>query len=134
MRSSLSPMEQRILDYTLPRTDPETYLLAALSSHQTSPYILATDRAVLTFGGFNGGDNVVSVDQLAAMVESGELRYVLGGEELALRKPEIGLWVRSQCTEVLSPRSGVRLSREDQSAQAPLGPGPDATVLYDCGI
>ena len=84
---------------------------------------------MLTFGGFNGGDDVVDVDELAEMVTDGELRFVLGGQELAQRKPEIGEWVQATCTVVQVP--GVTVS-----ATADQRPGPgrgQATVLYDCG-
>jgi 4-amino-4-deoxy-L-arabinose transferase-like glycosyltransferase len=122
MASVLSSSQEAILDYLLASTESDDYLLATLSSHEASPYILATGRPVLTFGGFNGGDNVVDVGQLAEMVAEGELEYVLGGQELVRRKPEIGQWVQSTCTAVAIP--GV----------TPPGPGQALpSVLYDCG-
>jgi hypothetical protein len=53
------------------------YLLAASGSQTTAPIIIETGRAVVTIGGFNGGDPAPTVTQLAAMVASGELKYVL---------------------------------------------------------
>jgi 4-amino-4-deoxy-L-arabinose transferase-like glycosyltransferase len=120
MPGGVAAAQDAILDYLLAHTDPETYLVAGLSSHDVSGYILATGRPALTFGGFNGGDDVVTVERLAAMVESGELRYVLGGQELSRSKPEIGRWVQRTCTAVKVP--GLLAS----------GPGQPA-VLYDCG-
>jgi 4-amino-4-deoxy-L-arabinose transferase-like glycosyltransferase len=117
--ATLTGEQAELLDYLLAHAEPDSYLLAALSSHETSPYILATGRPALTFGGFNGGDDVVTVEQLAAMVEGGELRYVLGGRELTQRKPEIGHWVESNCTTV-PVGTGSR-----------SGPG-QASTLYDC--
>lgn len=129
MSVTLSPSQEAILDYLLAHTKPNSTLVATLSSHEASPYILATDRPVLTFGGFNGSDDVVDVDQLAEMVAEGDLRYVLGDQELARRKPEIGEWVQTTCTAVEVP--GVTAS--DSAAQG-FGPGRgQGTVLFDCG-
>ena len=117
--ATLTGEQAQLLEYLLAHTEPDSYLLAALSSHETSPFILATGRPALTFGGFSGGDDVVTVDRLAGMVEEGELRYVLGGRELNQRKPEIGHWVEANCTAV--------------NAVAGSGSGPgQATTLYDC--
>lgn len=120
MSSVLSPDQQTILDYLLAHTGADDYLVAGLSSHDVSGYIIETGRPALTFGGFNGGDDVVTVEQLAEMVESGELRYVLGGRELTRRKPQIGQWVESTCTAVDAP--GLTTTGRGQS-----------TILYDCG-
>jgi hypothetical protein len=85
-----------------------------------SGYIIETGRPALVFGGFNGGDNVVAVDDLAEMVEKGALRYVLGGPELGRSKPEISQWVESTCQQVEVPGAVQAGSRA-------------AMVLYDCG-
>ncbi len=53
------------------------YLVAATGSQTTAGIILATGKAVVTIGGFNGQDPAPTVSQLAAMVARGELRYVL---------------------------------------------------------
>jgi 4-amino-4-deoxy-L-arabinose transferase-like glycosyltransferase len=125
----LSEPQAAILDYLLANTEPDSYLVATLDAHGASPYILATGRPVLTFGGFNGGDDVVDADKLAEMVASGELPFVLGGPELAQRKPEIGAWLRQHCTVVNLP--GAEASR---GTGAGFGPGRrPPTVLYNCG-
>jgi 4-amino-4-deoxy-L-arabinose transferase-like glycosyltransferase len=53
------------------------YLLAATGSQTTAPIIIQTGRAVITIGGFNGGDPAPTVSQLAKLVAGGELKYVL---------------------------------------------------------
>ncbi len=126
MPSPLSAFEKVTLDYLLANTTPGSYLVATLSSHEAAPYILATQRPVLTFGGFNGGDNVISVDQLAQMVASGELRFVLGGQQLTQRKPQIGDWVSNNCAAIALPGA------KQVSAQRAVGSGGQAAILYDC--
>ena len=103
-------------------TDPDDYLVAAFSSHEVSGYILATGRPALALGGFNGVDDVVTVEELAGMVARGELRYVIGGPELSRQKPEIGRWLNESCTAVEGP---------DPRSDAGRQPVP---VLYDCGV
>ena len=131
MTSILSPPQQKILDYLLANTDPDSYLVATLNAREASPYILATLRPVLTFGGFSGSDDVVDVDQLAQMVADGELRFVLGDEGLAQQKPEIGTWLRNNCTTVNIPGATQPRLANNQPFR-PVGPG-QTNVLYDCG-
>jgi 4-amino-4-deoxy-L-arabinose transferase-like glycosyltransferase len=109
----LSPQQEVVLDYLLANTGADDYLVAGESSHDVSGYILATGRPALTFGGFNGGDEVIDAEGLAGMVAGGELRYVLGGD-LVRKKPEIGRWLEANCTVVQVPGAG-------------------GMWLYDCG-
>jgi 4-amino-4-deoxy-L-arabinose transferase-like glycosyltransferase len=53
------------------------YLVAADGSHTTAPIIIKSGKAVVTIGGFSGADPAPTTTQLAQMVKSGELRYVL---------------------------------------------------------
>lgn len=55
----------------------EKFLFATTSSMSASPYILATGLPVAALGGFSGGDPILTPDELAAMVERGEVRYFL---------------------------------------------------------
>ena len=61
------------------------YLVAATGSQTTAPIIIETGKAVVTIGGFSGGDNSPTVAQLEQMVEDGELKYVLVGGAAAAR-------------------------------------------------
>jgi 4-amino-4-deoxy-L-arabinose transferase-like glycosyltransferase len=127
----LSPSQEKILDHLLANTDPDSYLVAMVSARDASPYILATLRPVLTFGGFSGGDNVVDVDQLAQMVADGELRFVLADDGLARQKREIAAWLTDNCTTVNIPGATQPQLAGNQPFR-PAGPG-QANILYDCG-
>ena len=127
MSNVLPPAQQAILDYLLVNTDPDSYLVATLNAREAAPFILATQRPVLTFGGFTGNDDVVDVDQLAQMVADGKLRFVLGNEGLARQKPEIAAWLADNCAIVSIPGA-----TQPGPAPRPGGPG-QASVLYDCG-
>jgi len=53
------------------------YLVAVLNSKGADPIILATNKPVMTLGGFSGTDPILTTSQLAALVESGQVKYFL---------------------------------------------------------
>jgi 4-amino-4-deoxy-L-arabinose transferase-like glycosyltransferase len=65
--------------YLLAHQGDAKYLVAVSGSQAAAPIILATGKAVVTMGGFTGSDPAPTVSQLAAMVKSGQLKYVLLG-------------------------------------------------------
>jgi 4-amino-4-deoxy-L-arabinose transferase-like glycosyltransferase len=124
----ISGSQQALVNYLLANTDPKTYLVGLYNADEATSYILATGRPVLPFGGFLGSDNVVNVNQLAQMVNSGDLRYVLDNSQLARSKPQIANWVTSNCTSVSAPSSVSRSTRQTFSFGGFLQEG----TLYDC--
>jgi 4-amino-4-deoxy-L-arabinose transferase-like glycosyltransferase len=65
------------------------YLVAVLSSKEADAIILATNKPVMTLGGFFGTDPILTTSTLAALVKSGTVRYFLingpsGGSQSAL--------------------------------------------------
>ena len=129
--SLLGPTGEAILEFVLANTEPDSYLLATLNARGAAPYILETDRSVLTFGGFTGRDNVVGVDDLVEMIENGELRYILG---IPQQKAEIVQWMRQACTVVDVP--GVESAQPSQQPapdNVPDGPQGQNEMLFDCG-
>lgn len=133
--TNLNANGQAILDYLLANTDPDDYLLATLNARGAAPYILETGRKVLTFGGFGGKDDVISVDDLIEMIENGELRYVLG---LPQQKQEIAQWMVSSCSVIDVPGVEAVAPGQITTGQGLQNnrPGPgeqNDEVLYDCG-
>ncbi|MDQ1077291.1 MULTISPECIES: glycosyltransferase family 39 protein [Microbacterium] len=64
------------------RDTGSTYVAATFGAQQAASLILATDGAsILPIGGFNGSDDVPTLDRFISLVQSGELRYVIGGED-----------------------------------------------------
>ncbi|MBI4732983.1 MAG: glycosyltransferase family 39 protein [Chloroflexi bacterium] len=114
-------INEKLLTYLLENANPDGYLLATVTANQAAPFILATGRPVLTFGGFGGMDQVVDADGLAEMVAAGELRFVLNqGLE---QRPEILAWLKQNCVPADIP--GLPAG----------GPGqPEKQIiLADCG-
>lgn len=127
--TTLSSNGQAILDYTLDNTDPDDYLLATLNARGAAPYILESDRKVLTFGGFGGGDNVVSLSDMMEMIADGELRYILG---IPQQKQDIAQWMAANCSVVDVPGSTATTQTQNQNNRPGPG-GQNNEVLYDCG-
>jgi 4-amino-4-deoxy-L-arabinose transferase-like glycosyltransferase len=109
-----------LLAYLLANTSPGSYLLATGRAGDAAPYILATGRPVLAFGGFLGEYDEVSVTQLATLVKNGLLRFILSGRETQ-QHAELSGWIQQNCTLV-------------DAAQLSASGGSDGnTRLYDCG-
>jgi 4-amino-4-deoxy-L-arabinose transferase-like glycosyltransferase len=68
-----------LLNYLVANQGSAKYLVAAAGSKATAPIIIATGKPVVTIGGFGGHDPAPTVTQLASMVASGQLKYVLVG-------------------------------------------------------
>jgi 4-amino-4-deoxy-L-arabinose transferase-like glycosyltransferase len=118
---------QPLLNYLLANTQPGTYLVATGRASDAATYILATGRPVLTFGGFLGQYQEVSVDQLSTLVQGGRLRFVLGQD--AQQYQEIFQWVQKNCSVV----NDSSLSGATSSAFGNPGRQQQASTLYDCG-
>lgn len=126
-QSTLS-VNQELLDYLTPRTQDTTYLMAVASSMQGSEYVVVTGRPVLYMGGFMGSDPVVSANDLADLVENGELRYISwggsgggpggGGGPGSMGNNAISTWVQQSCTAVPDFQK--------------TGQGSSQSTLYEC--
>jgi 4-amino-4-deoxy-L-arabinose transferase-like glycosyltransferase len=116
---------ESLLEYLLANTEPGTYLLATDRASDAAPYILATGRPVLTFGGFLGEYQEVSAEQVAALVESGQLRFVLNPG--AQQYPEIAQWIQQNCqtVELAGLESGNFQTNRPGNLQS-------EAALYDC--
>ncbi|MBA8823229.1 4-amino-4-deoxy-L-arabinose transferase-like glycosyltransferase [Saccharopolyspora lacisalsi] len=139
---SLSERQQRIVDYVSARAgDREIPLMSTSGAHGASSYIIHTDLTVVGMGGFTGGDDAPTVEQLTRWQRAGRLGFVLvgggfggpGGGDVPGRDRASGgtqspgggfgrdtgrtQWVRQSCTPVDSAAVGS----EDGSSR-----------LYDC--
>jgi hypothetical protein len=52
---------------------------ATIGSQTAGPLELASGKAVMSIGGFNGGDNAPTLAQFEAYVASGQIRYFIAG-------------------------------------------------------
>lgn len=102
-----------IIDYVTANRNGAKYLLATFGAQAAASYITATGDNILPIGGFSGSDNVPTLDAFTALVQSGQLRYVLmtssgmGGAASQFSNSasdtaasQIKTWVQSNCTAV----------------------------------
>ncbi len=54
-----------------------TYLVAVPTSNESAPIIITTGKAVMTLGGFNGSDPILTTSQLQTLIKDGTVRYFL---------------------------------------------------------
>ena len=110
-------VSNQLISYLEANQGSATYLVAGASSMTTGPIIIKTGKPVVTWGGFNGGDNALSVSQLERLVRRGELRYVLvgggGGPGGGGNASQITSWVAKHGTKVtaVSSSGGATLYR-----------------------
>ncbi|MCC7119868.1 MAG: glycosyltransferase family 39 protein [Anaerolineales bacterium] len=95
-----SNLTEELTKYLEANTQGVEYLVAVPSSQQGSELVLATGRPVLYMGGFSGQDEVVSADDLAQMIQSGELKFVLMGGGPGRSQAQIEQWLKEACTLV----------------------------------
>jgi hypothetical protein len=147
-----------LVDYLRENRGDATYLLAAANALVASPIILDVDEPVLDLGGFMGFDPVMKQDKLAALVDSGAVRFflVLDEERLAEAFSEMMAgtssgdsadgtntaptppplanestdWVEENCQEV--PRELWQSSDLEDSGGMKEMFG-EVQALYDCG-
>ncbi len=108
------------------------YVAAAASSDFAAPIGLDTRMPVVTLGGFNGSEPAPTVAQLARLVRSGELRYVLLAippGSTAARERES--WVASNCRAVAAPGMGAALRGENGAGRGG-GESRALATLYRC--
>ena len=91
----------------------ETWLVAVPSSAEAAPLQLATGIPVMAIGGFNGGDDALTVEQLQAYVDSGQLRYIIlggaliGGPNTSNDLRALSDWVEAHGTLVSNAGGGT---------------------------
>ncbi len=125
-QSSDEEASDALLEFLQANTVGMKYLVAVESSQVGAKYVIATGRPVLYMGGFSGGDDVVSADDLAQLVMDGELRFVLFGMGGRNNKQDVVAWLQSSCSVVDD------FSQQTSSSYSPQRPNQSGQVLYDC--
>ena len=90
------------------------YLFATTNANSAAPYILATGKAVMALGGFQGSDPILTLSQLQSLIASGQVRYFLlegaglgGGARGGSANGALTAWVANTCASVSASASGV---------------------------
>ena len=73
-------LDTATLDYLVANQGTATWIVAVSDATSAGQIELSTGRAVMAMGGFTGSDNALTLEQLQALVSSGDLRFVsIGG-------------------------------------------------------
>jgi 4-amino-4-deoxy-L-arabinose transferase-like glycosyltransferase len=75
--SQSSSPNSKLISYLEASQGNAKYLVAVSSSHTADDLILATNKPVMTLGGFSGSDPILTTSQLAALASKGTVRYFL---------------------------------------------------------
>jgi 4-amino-4-deoxy-L-arabinose transferase-like glycosyltransferase len=99
--------EAALIRYLEAHQGSAKYLVAVPSSNEADSIILATNKPVMTLGGFSGSDPILTVSQLAALVRSGQVKYFLldgagGGGPGGGSQSALVTWIEQHCTVVPS--------------------------------
>ncbi len=124
-----APPPAEFIAYLQAGSNSSEYLVAVPNAQIGAALVLETGRPVFYLGGFNGSDPILDAEGLAALVESGRLRYVWETlEALRFGQPALRDWLEQHCRTVDDlPLPGF---------QPPPNAPPDLPVmqrLYDCG-
>jgi len=143
-----SSLDRGLVRYLEARQGAARYLVATTSSTSYGDtFILATGRPVMTLGGYQGWDRIVTPTGLARLVTNGTVRYFylptsssaggFGGgpgggpggasavaSSLARTNDDLTTWVQKRCTAV--PTTAW------QTSTTATGSGTGGAQLYDC--
>ncbi len=106
-----------LISYLEDNQGSAAYVVATPDSNTAASIILASQQPVMSIGGFTGGDSILTVDQFAQLVQSGQVRYVLAGRggPQSSSNSAIMSWVRSNGTLVQSSAVGSQTQLYDLS-------------------
>ena len=129
--ATLTGPQRRIYTYLSAHRNEASYLMAAQSWFQASPYILATGQEVLPMGGFTGQALHPTPADVQQLVRSGQLRFfqLAGGWLTGPEAIQITRWVKQACRMI--PAKNYRDAPAASARTSPSGRRPVA--LYQCG-
>jgi hypothetical protein len=121
-------VDRKLVDYLVANRGEEVFLVAGPIAHVVAPIIIETGMPAMALGGFGGRDEILTREQFADAVASGDVRFVL-----TIRRPRSGMGRRaleSAMSMVGLDPTPVAPAHSGRSGPPALGPGifgePDA--------
>jgi 4-amino-4-deoxy-L-arabinose transferase-like glycosyltransferase len=151
--SQVPALDPRLLKYLSTHRGGARYLVATPTSSYASLFILDTGQPVMTLGGYQGWDKILTRSQLSRMVAKGTIRFFLlpsassrnfGGflsgvdANLDTVNNPLFSWVRAHCVAVPTSRYQTTSQSRGASRNRPGGsnvggfPSQGPGNLYDC--
>ncbi|MFS0793569.1 ArnT family glycosyltransferase [Microbacterium sp. 1P10AE] len=110
-----------------------TYLAATFGAQTAAQLIVASDgESVLPIGGFNGTDAAPTLDRFISLIESGQLRYVIGGQD-RVGGPGGGAFGAANGSGAATSSTGTTSAQIRAWVEQNCTPATDApTTVYVC--
>jgi len=141
-----SQADSTLLKYVEKHQGNAEYLFATDDSSTAAPYIIASGKAVMAMGGFNGTDKAITLKQFKKLVKEGKIKYYYSGGKTGGSNNQIVSWIKKNAKKVsltnsstqTNASSSVTVSSKTKSAsstqgqpgqggQAPSGSGQGST-------
>ncbi len=129
-RRPIPEADARLISYLQNEHQGETFLVGTINAQVAAPIMLATDQAVMTMGGFSGGDQILSADRLETLISQNEVRFLLLPDDEG-RQADLVDSVKRECEVV--PTELWQDSSPGDEAEARLLAGPPRVTLYHEG-
>jgi len=127
-RRGSTPDVSPLVDYLLANRGEAPFLVATIRANTAAPIILATGEPVMALGGFTGGDQILSVDDLEEWVAAGAVRLFLVSSQGGQQRDLIG-WITTHCAPV--PPEQWQPAMPGPGGPPNLRPG-GMPQLFDC--
>lgn len=122
-----APVSARLIAYLRTNQHNTHFLAATVRATTAAPLMLASGAAVMSVGGYAGGDDILTPARFAALVRNNTVRFVLLPVQTP-QQPALVAWVTARCTTV-PPALWREPVRPDASPSVlPLA----AYALWDC--
>lgn len=113
-------VDEKLTDFLVAQYVKGSYLVATVKAETSSPFILDTGLPVLTLGGYNGTDPILTQDNLQLLAQKGVIHYFLVSKSVMRNKNKYyTAWIQQHCRIVDVSRF--------QSKSNPLN---DSIILY----
>lgn len=96
-------INQKLLSYIEQNSSGQKCFFMTSDTSVAESYIIATKKAVVAIGGFNGGDSALSLERLQRMIKNREVKFFLigSGQDRGQGSNSEALdWIRANCKEV----------------------------------
>jgi 4-amino-4-deoxy-L-arabinose transferase-like glycosyltransferase len=89
---------EQLTDFLLAHYVKGIYLVATLKAETSSPFILDTGLPVLTLGGYNGTDPILTQGNLQLLAQKGVIHYFLVSKSVMMNKNKYyTAWIQQHC-------------------------------------
>jgi 4-amino-4-deoxy-L-arabinose transferase-like glycosyltransferase len=125
--------EGELVNYLQTHGEGARYLVAATGADFAAPVGLATTAPVVTLGGFDGSNPAPSVAQVAGLVRTGQLHYLLlASPQPSAASRRLAEWVARACSQLRGiPLTGLR-GENGSPLAGPARAGQVPAGLYRC--